>query len=67
MSKEQIERLKEIMTLANKLGWFDKTQYSPKQSYPFMQASEVEKVMSAMVDNFELERMRKWVEEEEGL
>jgi hypothetical protein len=29
-----------------------------------MQLSEVEKCMSAMVDDFELYRMRKWVEDE---
>jgi hypothetical protein len=29
-----------------------------------MQLSEVEKCMLAMTDNFELDRMRKWYEEE---
>jgi hypothetical protein len=30
-----------------------------------MQLSEVEKCMLAMTDDFELDRMRKWVEEQE--
>lgn len=66
MDEKQTERLKEIMGLAVDLGWVDKTRYTPTQSYPFMQASEVEKCMCAMVDDFELSRMHKWVEEQKS-
>lgn len=56
MSKERFLR---IMFLANKLGWF-----SPNpRGYPFMQASEVEKCLIAMYDDFELKRMEDWVKE----
>lgn len=54
-----IKRLKEVMFLARTLGW----TYPPhKTDYPLMQLSEVEKCMLAMVDDHELEQMRKWVE-----
>ena len=61
--KERIERLKEIIKIAHKLGWI----YPPdKTPYPLMQLSEVEKCMIAMVNDFELGRMRKWEKGEEG-
>lgn len=50
------KRLKEIIKIAYALRWIT----PPKVSYPEMQLSEVEKCMLAMVDDFELERMRKW-------
>ena len=56
-----VDRLKEIIKLASKLGWI-----VPKDdflSYPLMQLSEVEKCMIAMYDDSELNRMRKWAEE----
>ena len=60
MNEQEKERLKEIMSLANKLGWV----YPPNNtSYPLMQLSEVEKCMHAMVSEFELNRMRRWVDE----
>ena len=34
-----------------------------KTSYPLMQLSEVEKCMLAMIDDFELGRMRQWFAE----
>jgi len=59
---EKLERLKEIIKIADKLKWI----YPPtKTSYPLMQLSEVEKCMIAMVDDFELERMRKWYKDGE--
>lgn len=62
LEKQSIERLKEIIEIAHKLGWI----YPPnKTSYPLMQLSEVEKCMLAMVDEFELKRMRKWYNGEE--
>jgi hypothetical protein len=66
------ERLREIIRLANVLGWIGKRQviiYNSGKSdgsYPPMQLSEVEKCMLAMVDDMELERMRKWVKEKKG-
>ena len=55
--KEYLERLKEIVRASVKLGWTE-----PNSSgYPKMQLSEVEKCMVAMVDDFELSRIRKWV------
>jgi len=60
-SRNTEERLKEIIALAVKLKWI-----LPKMNfttYPLMQLSEVEKCMLAMVDDFELVRMRKWAEE----
>ena len=53
------ERLKEIIGLAHKLKWI-----MPKPegfSYPPMQLSEVEKCMLAMIDDVELNQMRRWV------
>ena len=70
MTQEQTARLKEIIALATKLKWtYPQTQGTiafPGRilSYPLMQLSEVEKCMVAMVDDFELDRMRKWVEGE---
>ena len=62
MNPKDVERLKEIIKLADKLKWI----YPPLgASYPLMQLSEVEKCMLAMTDDFELDRMRKWVEEQE--
>ncbi len=55
------ERLKEIILIAKALGWIEPNQ--KKNSYPKMLLSEVEKCMLAMVDDFELARMRKWKEE----
>lgn len=57
---ERIERLKEIIGIADRLKWISPPQ---KTSYPLMQLSEVEKCMIAMIDDSELKRMRKWVEE----
>lgn len=58
------QRLMEIVNLALKLGWVIEPKYAAiPVSYPLMQLSEVEKCMLAMVDDFELERMRKWVGE----
>ena len=65
MNKEQTGRLIEIINLAKKLGWIETGHYYPKQSYPLMQLSEVEKCMTALVDDFELQRMRDWVKEQE--
>lgn len=59
MSKE--ERIKVILLLAKRLGWIEPS----KNSYPKMQLSEVEKCMFALIDDFELRRMQKWVEEKE--
>jgi hypothetical protein len=65
MNDKETERLKEIVTLVDKLKWVYPLNNAPKRtSYPLMQLSEVEKCMSAMVDDFELYRMRKWVEDE---
>jgi len=62
VTPKDVERLKEIIKLADKLKWI----YNPdKTSYPLMQLSEVEKCMLAMTDDFELDRMRKWVEEQD--
>lgn len=56
------DRLKKIIQMAQKLDWI----YPPnKTSYPLMQLSEVEKCMLAMFDDFQLNRMRKWVEEKD--
>ncbi len=59
-----IDRLKEIIQLAHKLKWI---QPAGKTSYPLMQFSVVEKCMVAMFDDFELSRMRKWVEDDQRL
>ena len=73
-----LERLKEIIGLAKKLGWIypnnailvfnsPASQYplTSVPSYPLMQLSEVEKCMIAMFNDAELERMRSWVAEYE--
>lgn len=61
MNKDQEERLKKILNLADKLHW----AFAPSkgQPYPIMLLSEVEKCMIAMVDDFELKRMESWVNE----
>ena len=59
MNPKDVERLKEIIKLADKLKWI---YPPPGASYPLMQLSEVEKCMLAMTDDSELDRMRKWVE-----
>ena len=64
MNKEQTERLKEIIKLAKDLSWT--VEWATKcpllnASYPYMQLSEVEKCMIALVDDEELNRMRGWV------
>ena len=58
------ERLKEIIKIADKLKWIYPPNSWMENTYPLMQLSDVEKCMIAMVDDFELERMRKWYEEE---
>lgn len=61
--ERSIKRLKEIIKIAYRLKW----TYPPnKTSYPLMQLSEVEKCMIAMVDDFELGRMRKWYKDDGG-
>lgn len=57
MNEEQTNRLKEIIYLADKLQWI----LPNHTGYPLMQVSEVEKCMIAMIDDFERNRMRKWV------
>jgi hypothetical protein len=58
---DKIERLKEIIKIATKLNWM-----SPNNNgYPFMQLSEVEKCMMAMVNDFELNLMREWYKNKE--
>ena len=54
------ERLKEIIKIAYKLNWLSKNS----DGYPLMQLSEVEKCMIAMDNDFELNRMREWYEQE---
>ncbi len=75
--KEQIERLKEIIKIAQKLSWIlpvtkevEKIRYTYggktyAPSYPLMQLSEVEKCMLAMVDDFDLSIYRKAAEQAE--
>jgi len=58
MGLTQEEQFKEIIKIAHKLGWIT----PQKIGYPTMQLSEVEKCMLAMVNDFELERMRTWYE-----
>lgn len=56
---ENKERLKEIIQLADKLGWI----LPPNDtSYPLMQLSEVEKCMVALYDDAYLDRLRRWAE-----
>ncbi len=56
MKDKHVERMKEIIRIANILNWIN----PPQGGYPLMQLSEVEKCMLAMVDDFELERMKDW-------
>jgi len=60
LKTSKLERLREIIKIADKLKWI-----LPKNNtdYPLMQLSEVEKCMLAMTNDFELERMRKWANE----
>ena len=51
------DRLKEIIKIAKSLKWIERIS---NKDYPFMQLSEVEKCMIAMVNDFELNRMREW-------
>lgn len=55
-----VERLKEIMKMAYKLNW---TTPNPS-GHPLMQLSEVEKCMLALYDDYQLERMRRWYNDE---
>ena len=66
LNEQAINRLKEIIMIAGKLGWVYpiSTLKVKGASYPPMQLSEVEKCMLAMVDDFELKRMRDWYVEE---
>ena len=57
--KKAEERLKEIIRIASNLGWITT---SNTECYT-MQISEVEKCMLAMVDDTDLQLMRKWDEE----
>jgi len=57
------ERLKEIIKIADELGWIRPIDHEVCPSYPLMQLSEVEKCMLAMTDDDALERMRIWREE----
>lgn len=66
--KSTIERLREIIRMARTLNWLTSQTQVPfplraQISYQLMQLSEVEKCMIAMVDDSELERMRKWCAE----
>jgi hypothetical protein len=63
-----LERLKEIITLADKLNWIYPIDQPNKRkfSYPLLQLSEVEKCMIAMYDDNQLEQMRRWVNDEKG-
>ena len=58
LNKTQIDRIVEIITIAEELGWENNPK--PQGCYPLMQRSEVEKCTIAMIDDFELKRMRKW-------
>lgn len=67
MNERFIDRLNEIIKIADKLGWiYPKNISKISVSYPLMQLSDVEKCMDAMVNDFELERMRTWEKENEG-
>lgn len=69
MTKDNIgiTRLTEIIQLATKLKWIAPIDQPNKRgfSYPLMQLSEVEKCMIAMFDDYQLQRMRDWVKEDE--
>lgn len=64
VEQESIERLKTILGMAFELGWIKKSQN--KSEYPIMQLSEVEKVMLAMIDETEYQRMAEWVKQKNG-
>ena len=61
----EYSRLKEVIRLANKLGWvLPIPKPNPNNySYPIMLLSEVEKCMIAMEDYEFLQRMRSWAGE----
>ena len=62
MSDEKTKaRIREIISMAYKLNWLIPSQ--GKFCYPTMQLSEVEKCMSAMIDELEYSRMRLWIKE----
>jgi hypothetical protein len=63
--KARIERLKEILMIAEKLGWIYPLKSIDLKdfSYPLMQLSEVEKCVLAMVNDEELEKLRRWSRE----
>lgn len=66
MTKKEkaIKRLIEIIRISKRLGWTHPVTISNVPiSYPFMQLSEVEKCMLAMVDDFEFTRMKNWYQE----
>jgi len=58
-NKEYRDRLREIIGIALKLGWIT----PQKLGHSTMQLSEIEKCMIAMVDDFELNKFRKWISE----
>ncbi len=62
MNEKDVERLKAIILCAKELDWIKKAPNGSGE-YPSMQLSEVEKCMLAMTDDFELERLKRWVEE----
>ncbi len=61
MSVMEVDKMKEIIKIATKLGWINS---KVKSGYPTMQLSEVEKCMLAMSSDFQFERMKKWEKEE---
>lgn len=66
MNDHDVERLKTIILYAKELDWITE---APRGSgkYPSMQLSEIEKCMLAMIDDLELERLKRWVEETKQL
>jgi len=66
-SEKSIERLREIIKCANDLGWINKPRSGSGENYPTMQLSEIEKCMLAMIEDFELERLKRWVKEGEEI
>lgn len=61
------ERLKEIIQLADKLGWIfppmaieNSMNKKFHSSYPLMILSEVEKCMLAMTDEEEFNKLKEW-------
>lgn len=67
MSEKAVERLKEIIRCAYELDWLKQPERGSSDSYPSMQLSEVEKCMLAMLDDLELERLKRWATESKGL